>query len=184
MDSKKISSHNCKNKEIICPEPGCGCSLRVRQLRRHLDEDCLVSLKRKNIIQQAALKKQREEEEREAKKLEAKIKLETEKIIETEKIKQQKLQQQRLFELQEDDENYDSSLKSPTEKSVEENKIDENVKNETKNVFCGDCNEPMKESQLAVHLRERCFKRKILCPNRFCGCTGSICYLFSIDLDN
>ena len=37
---------------------------------------------------------------------------------------------------------------------------------------CGDCGETMKSSQLSVHKRERCFKRKVLCPNRQFGCTG------------
>ena len=40
-------------------------------------------------------------------------------------------------------------------------------------VACEDCGETMKTSQLAMHCREKCFKRKVLCPNRQFGCAGT-----------
>ena len=52
MDSKKLKIHSCSNFQIVCPELGCGCTLRAKQLRRHLNEDCPVAQKRMAILEQ------------------------------------------------------------------------------------------------------------------------------------
>ena len=52
MDSKKLKIHSCSNFQIVCPELGCGCTLRAKQLRRHLNEDCAVAQKRMAILEQ------------------------------------------------------------------------------------------------------------------------------------
>lgn len=52
MDSKKMKIHSCNNRQIICPELGCGCTLRAKELRRHLNEDCIVAKKRMAILDQ------------------------------------------------------------------------------------------------------------------------------------
>ena len=50
MDTKRLKIHDCSNREIVCPELGCGCTLRIKQLRRHLNEDCVVAKKRQSIL--------------------------------------------------------------------------------------------------------------------------------------
>ena len=70
-----------------------------------------------------------------------------------------------------DDENFDVSSKAaatPVYQAVDSTSTSSALHMTT----CNDCGESMRASQLLMHLKEKCFRRKILCPNRQFGCTG------------
>jgi hypothetical protein len=175
MDTKKLrthlSSNLCPNKEVKCPEAGCGCVMRLKELRRHRDEDCVISVKRKALLENAALKKKLEEERKQREFEEMKMKrlreLEQEKkrklkLLEAEKKRRQ---EQELREK----ENPESTTDMETEElylpiSPPQPPMDSNF------TICEQCNESVKASQLKLHLIQSCRMRKVLCPNAHCGC--------------
>ena len=119
----------CQEKDIICPEVGCGCIIRNSILKRHLLEDCKVSKKRRQILKEKEDKIQREKE-RARKEREDK-----ERELEAMKLERERIERER----EESEENIKIAVISSDVKIVEK-----------EIVLCKDCGESVRASQVFI----------------------------------
>ncbi len=126
----------------------------MRQLRKHLDKDCVIAKKRRGLLESAKLRKLTALEEEHQARLD-------------EQLRQQQLKQAQLdaaaaalLEVRSTDVITTDAAASAEEKEPELPQF----------VVCPQCSESVKNSQLVPHLKEKCSMRKIMCPNIHSGC--------------
>lgn len=134
IDLKKLTSHiqSCKEKDIICSEVGCGCVIRNSILKRHLLEDCTVSIKRRQILKEKEdkflLEKERKRKEKE----------DYEKEMERLRRERERLAR----ELEEKEENFSIPSKTSVVTAVTITSKDKEI------VLCKDCGESIRNTQV------------------------------------
>lgn len=62
----------CGNKIVKCPNLGCGVTMQQKKLKKHIELDCVITMKRNKLLQQASKRNQTQEEELEKKRVEEK----------------------------------------------------------------------------------------------------------------
>lgn len=160
VDIKTFKLHEaqlCSNRVITCPNAGCSVKLHAINLKRHLQDECVISQHRRNLLQQADLRlKQQQEQERqrenEARQREAQMLAK----LHAENAARAQLSQ--------------STLPSSTSAGQEPEQSPEPVQEIPAASICSQCGEGVRESQLAVHMRSHCHFRLIMCPHFGNGC--------------
>ena len=134
IDLKKLTSHiqSCKEKDIVCPEVGCGCIIRNSILKRHLLEDCTISIKRRQIL--------KEKEEKILLEKERKRKEKEDNLKEMERLRRERERLAR--ELEEKEENFSIPSKTSVEITITTTNKDKEI------VLCKDCGESMRATQV------------------------------------
>eukprot|EP01038_Epipyxis_sp_PR26KG_P012538 gene12538-16816_t len=164
VDSKKLRIHMtklCTNKEIICPEPGCGTRLNVNYLRRHLDSECQVTMKRKKFLLQAQQRRTQQELllEQEAMRATANSSVVCKTII-----KHYFFAIVHVIYHNLPVDTPPPFLTSPSTNDIITDEPPPQI------VVCSSCNESMKVSKLSHHQANNCIHRTIFCPNFSSGC--------------
>lgn len=139
---------------------------------RHLALECKVSKHRRQLISDAQKRKQ-QEEQRILNESEAKKRLQLQLLLEQEQAALAAAASALLHLGDDDDSNWNGISKpGRTTTNPEEAVATTTEQCTTENHFklCPQCQESLRVSQIPLHLKELCSRRKVMCPNFYLGC--------------